>query len=170
MSKINEIKERIASINKQKEELVAGLRNDFAPMFKELFDKSNGKIKSFGWAQYTPYFNDGDECVFSKNLDIDYGLYVNGVSIDECSEFGSSLYALAKFGTDGYDEWIEKYPEDKINESTKDLDLLLYGICTEFIEVMNSIDDEFLKDLFGDHVLVTIHTDGSVTTSEYYHD
>jgi hypothetical protein len=155
MSKINEIKERIASINKQKEELVAGLRNDFAPMFKELFDKSNGKIESFGWVQYTPYFNDGDECNFGVNCDYPY---INGQSIDEIDSLDWRIeYFLKKDG---------RYAEHKTDE----WDIELFKIVEEFKDVINSIDDEFLKDLFGDHVLVTVHSDGSVTISEYDHD
>lgn len=154
MSKINEIKERIASINKQKEELVAGLRNDFAPMFKELFDKSDGKIKSFGWAQYTPYFNDGDECNFGVRCDYPY---INGQSIDEIDSLDWRIEYFLKDG---------RYAERKTDE----WDIELFKIVEEFKDVINYIDDEFLKDLFGDHVLVTVHSDGSVTTSRYDHD
>lgn len=54
MTTLESIKEKIESIKKQKEELVNQLKNDFAPMLKPLFDKTNGKITSIGWNQYTP--------------------------------------------------------------------------------------------------------------------
>lgn len=56
MSTLETIKQKIADINAKKQELVNDLRKDFAPMLQPLFEKSNGKIKSFGWTQYTPYF------------------------------------------------------------------------------------------------------------------
>ena len=38
----------------------------FKETFKEFFDNNPG-IKAVVWTQYTPYFNDGDECVFRVN-------------------------------------------------------------------------------------------------------
>jgi len=171
MEILEKIKSSIAEINKKKEQLTASLRSDFAPMLKPLFEKSKGKITSIGWTQHTPYFNDGDECVFSTHMDLDYGLYLNGEMIEEQEGlFGSSAYALSKFGTPQYDSWIERYPEDKINEETKESDLFLYSVLKEFQDVLTSIDDSFYKDLFGDHVKVTVNEDGTVETESYEHD
>lgn len=171
MSTLETIKTKIAEINAKKQELVNDLRKDFAPMLKPLFEKSNGKIKSFGWTQYTPYFNDGEDCEFSVNCDIDYGLYINGERIDDIDGlFGSSEYALKMYGTTDYESWIKQYPEDVINEDTKEQDLHLYSILKEFVSLLESIDSEFLKDLFGDHVLVTVYDDGRIDTEEYEHD
>src|ERR1044072_5669755 len=36
----------------------------------------NPIIESFAWTQYTPYFNDGEPCIFSVKRD--YNIYVNG--------------------------------------------------------------------------------------------
>jgi len=171
MSVLEGIKEKIEAIKKQKEELTSQLKKDFAPMLQPLFEKSNGKITSIGWTQYTPYFMDGDECVFSTNFDIDYGLRINGETLEESENvFGSSLYALKKYGTDDYESWISKYPEDKIKEETRESDLALYSLITEFQELLISIEDEFYRDLFGDHVEVTVKADGTVETEEYDHD
>jgi hypothetical protein len=38
----------------------------FSEAATELFDKYP-TIESFSWTQYTPYFNDGDECTFRVN-------------------------------------------------------------------------------------------------------
>lgn len=171
MTTLENIKQKIEEINKKKEELISELRSDFGPMLKPLFDKSDGKITSIGWTQYTPDFNDGDECVFCVNLGLKYEIRVNGYTLDEQEElFGSSLYALSKYGTYLYDSWIAKYPEDKINEETKENDLFLYVIIQEFEKILLSIDDEFYKELFGDHVIVTVYADGRIETEEYYHD
>lgn len=171
METLETIKSKIEEINQKKQELVKDLRSDFAPMLKPLFDKSNGKIKSLGWTQYTPYFNDGDECVFRVNKSIDYGIKVNGEYLEDTDGLiGSSEYALRHYGTPQYDSWVERYPEVKINEESKESDLLIYGILKEFSDLLESIDDEFFKDLFGDHVLVTVYADGEIETEEYEHD
>lgn len=171
MSALEGIKTKIEAIKKQKEELTAQLRNDFAPMLQPLFEKSEGKIESIGWIQYTPYFNDGEECEFSTNFDLGYGLRVNGQCLDDQKDvFGCPLYALRKYGTDEYASWITKYPEDTIKEESKESDLALYACLKEFEEILELIDDEFYKDLFGDHVEVTVHSNGVIETEEYDHD
>ena len=38
-----------------------------APVFREIFEKNPG-LESIRWTQYTPYFNDGEECVFRVHL------------------------------------------------------------------------------------------------------
>lgn len=172
MELLASIKEKLAEINKQKEELTKSLKKDFAPMLKPLFDKSNGKITSLGWSQYTPYFNDGDSCEFSLNIDLDYGILVNGENLDETELFTNSSYGLEKYlKKDGsYEKWINQYPEDALNPITMDSEIDLYKILLEFVEVLESIDERFFKDLFGDHVTVTVYNNGTVETEEYEHD
>ena len=172
MELLQNIKTKIAEINRQKEELVSQLRNDFAPALKPLFDKANGKIESLGWIQYTPYFNDGDECVFSVNSDVDYGIRVNKECLDDSEFFENETWSLNKYlKNDGsYEEWVSKYPEYTLNPETMKEELELYKIILEFSELLESIDDEFLKDLFGDHVEVTVYSDGTISTEEYEHD
>jgi hypothetical protein len=146
MSTLESVKQKINAIKKQKEELTAELRKDFAPMLKPLFEKSNGKIESITWNQYTPYFNDGEECEFSTNFDY---FSINGENIDDID----ALDWRIKYHLEGDKEKIE-----------------LYGLVEEFKELLNSIDNEFYKDLFGDHVEVTVKADGTVETEEYEHD
>lgn len=172
MEKLKEIKEKIEQINQQKKDLVEQLRKDFAPILKPLFEKSKGKITSLGWTQYTPYFNDGDECVFKVNSDLYYGIKVNGESLDDSDFFKYSTRSLSKYlKKDGsYEEWIKNFPDDALSDDKKDEELYLYSILLDFEEILNSIDDEFLKDLFGDHVEVTVHSGGAISTDEYEHD
>lgn len=174
MGLLEQIKVRIAEINKQKEELVSQLRKDFYPALKPLFEKANDKIDSLGWTQYTPYFNDGDECIFRVNTDLDYGIMVNGNYLDDDDEefFTNNTYGLSKYlKNDGsYEDWILKYPEDKLKEETKEEELNLYKILLDFSSILESIDEEFLKELFGDHKQITIFRDGRIETEEYDHD
>jgi len=172
MSTLETIKEKLAIIAKQKKEMVEALRKDFAPMFKEFFDKSNGLIKSIGWTQYTPYFNDGDECVFRVNSDLDYGLRFNDETVDETDLITISEYVAVKYlKNDGsYEKWLDKYPEDKIDPIKHKNQLDLIKILNEVSEVLKSIPEDFMKDLFGDHVEVTVKSDGTIETEEYKHD
>lgn len=60
---LNKIKAELDIFAAKKRELVEELRKQFPALFAELFSKSK-YIESIGWRQYTPYFNDGEECVF----------------------------------------------------------------------------------------------------------
>lgn len=172
MSVLENIKTRLAVIVQQKEEMVESLRNDFAPMFKELFDKSNGKINSIGWKQYSPYFNDGEECIFSVKADLDYGITVNGECLDDSELITIDVYTAQKIlRKDGsYEKWIAKYPEYKIDIDANKDQLELVKILVDASNLLYSIPEDFMKDLFGNHVEVTIKSDGTIETEGYEHD
>ena len=55
-------------IRKIKNELREKLKNNFHGLTKELFD-TYPELNSFGWRQYTPYFNDGESCEFRSMHD-----------------------------------------------------------------------------------------------------
>ena len=44
---------------------------------------SNSSIKTIGWTQYTPYFNDGDTCHFSVHTD---NIIINDISLYDINE------------------------------------------------------------------------------------
>jgi hypothetical protein len=156
MNTLEKIKAELAAFEEKKKAFVEELRKEFPTMFKEVFDKSE-KIQSFGWVQYTPFFNDGDTCEFNVYCD---DPYVNGDSVYDC---------------DWYD-WRVKYylkgDKDYVNLliDNPNLDTELHKIIDEFKDVINSIPEDFLKDLFGDHAQVTIHRDGNVEVEYYDHD
>ena len=62
--KIEALKAKVAELNKQVREESQRLLNEG---FAEIFEKYP-KLLSFSWNQYTPYFNDGDECTFRVNV------------------------------------------------------------------------------------------------------
>lgn len=37
-------------------------------------------------------------------------------------------------------------------------------------DVISTIPDDFMKDLFGDHCLVTVYKNGNIEVEEYDHD
>lgn len=115
--------------------------------FKKIFE--NTRIKSIRWSQYTPYFNDGDECVFC----------VNDPYFSE-SEYGDI--------DDGVDYWIGDMYKLKRNENNfTSNEIQMLSELNDFI-----MDDEMstiLNDIFGDHVevIATIH---GFDCKEYEHD
>lgn len=156
MNTLEKIKAELAAFEEKKKAFVEELRKEFPTMFKELFEKTD-KIKSFTWRQYTPYFNDGDTCefnVYCSEPDI------NGEYIDELDWYSWKI----KYYLKGDKEYVNLLTENP------ELDIESYKIVEEFISVIESIPEDFLKDLFGDHAKVTIHSDGNVEVEEYDHD
>ena len=65
MTKLEELKKRHAELREQiTEESKAAFKEMSAGIFAEF-----PAVERFSWTQYTPYFNDGDECTFSVNSD-----------------------------------------------------------------------------------------------------
>jgi hypothetical protein len=60
---IEEIKEFQKKWDEEKAILSAKFKDGFPTFFKEIFTKYP-KLKAFRFTAYTPYFNDGDECIF----------------------------------------------------------------------------------------------------------
>lgn len=62
---LNELKNSVQKLNDERVALVqAQGQAALGGAFKELFEKHE-TLESVTWAQYTPYFNDGDSCMFS---------------------------------------------------------------------------------------------------------
>lgn len=156
MNTLEKIKSEFAAFEEKKKSFVEELRKEFPTIFKELFDKSE-KIESFGWKQYTPYFNDGDVCYFNVYCD---DPYINGEYIDECDWYDWRIRYYLR-GDEKYANLLTEKPN---------LDVETYKLIDEFKDVINSIPEEILKDLFGDHVSITIYKDGRVNVEQYEHD
>ena len=102
-------------------------------------------LNSFGWVQYTPYFNDGDECIFGVNSDI----IING-----------------------YDKYGE-FPWTDEDSERVEPDASLKGVDKLVNQMLQGLGESFLKSAFDDHVHVEIVRDGDgykVETEEYEHE
>ena len=60
MSNLDQLATSFAAMKK---EISEQFQSEVQLAFKELFDK-HPEVKSMQWAQYTPYFNDGEPCEF----------------------------------------------------------------------------------------------------------
>lgn len=121
----------------------------------EFFTK-NPTILSVSWNQYTPYFNDGDACVFQADTE-----YPGFTFIAKC---GTTLQYDAASG-----ELREGESEEEVadyEQYSKEVDKL--GIVVA--KFLHNFDQDTLEEMFGDHVSVTISNKGKISKDTYEHD
>lgn len=129
----------------------------FTNICTKLFTK-HPKLKSFGWRQYTPYFNDGEECTFSAHVDEPDINGMDGYDADFEKEFVTDY-------ENGPDPVTKQYGKKK----NDNYDLDVFAAQKDVIEFMQNIDESVLRDLFDDHVRVTVTREGT-DVEEYEHD
>jgi len=191
-TKYAELKNKLAEARKQMEETA---KTAFREMSAELFE-ANPDLMAFSWTQYTPYFNDGDECVFRSNgeyptvammingqliaYNSDYGrLEINGEKARTREEYIRSFENMPKTVT-SYIEDGHTIAFDRLtNTVTKDGMVIptyedyskqfdpLERIVGKF---MSNFEDDDLKAMFGDHVRVTVYRNGDIDKEEHEHD
>lgn len=137
--------QKIAEMKQQYEATMrAEGKQALAEEFKAFF-AAHPEITAVRWRQYTPYFNDGDPCVFrlcsiyfrSPGWDEDGGDYSDGF----CDEYDGAFKALP--------------------EATRDA-------CRALSEALNANED-VLEAVLGDHVRVTATAEG-FDVEEHAHD
>jgi hypothetical protein len=140
--------EDILAKKAEAEKVVRGLRKQLkdtggkflVEIFAHLFEKYP-KVKGYTWNQYTPYFNDGDECTFRC-----------------CYDDGSVI--VEKNGEEVTVDW--RCDDEDLCEEMED-------VTDEFVKTFPSFSDDDMRDFFGDHATVTIRPTG-VEVSHYDHD
>ena len=130
---ITEFKEKVETLRKDLVEKVE-------PEFRKLLVKYN--VEAIRWPQYTPYFMDGDECIFSVDS-----------------------YSVAILHDDEFLSQDDLDYEDLDIPTQENFEHILNSLET-FLE---SIPSDIMKTMFGDHVEVTITSTG-VDTEYYEHD
>lgn len=124
-------------------------------VFKEFFE--NDWINGVKWNQYTPYFNDGEPCVFSVNDPVagfvrDWSNVSSWGELDDGEE-GDWVY-------DGWTSAREKLGPEK-QEQIEQID--------QFFDLFRKVPDDIFLSLFGDHCTVLATKDG-FEVEEYEHD
>lgn len=116
-------------------------------------------LESFSWTQYTPYFNDGDECVFSTHTDSPKMTFVtklvDGPAEDHQEQDGKTFYDKRGYTGIHAVPGFPNTPQEKAGCSV--------------VDFLAAFDDADLKDMFGDHIEVTVRRDG-VDVDEYEHE
>lgn len=151
--------EELKAINEQ----MQVLKKETSEKYKQLFSTLSAKVfekhpalESFSWTQYSPYFNDGDECVFSVN-EVNY---VNGIDIDEDQpdeEFVTDWNGL-RDDKGNRPKVKNKHYVPELVQAIKD--------CRELVSL---VEEDTMAELFGNHVEVTVTRNG-IETEECSHD
>lgn len=139
-------------------------------------------IDSFGWTQYTPYFNDGEPCVFSvgdvwfRTLDDVKGKSGDGDDEDYDDEddytFGIGYSAHPSLGKQDW-EWDNARDWDnrrKVYGPYEGNHQATYMACAALSDAVDSgAFEDVLLEAFGDHARVTVKASG-ITVDSYSHD
>lgn len=133
-------------------------------------------VKSVTWTQYTPFFNDGEECTFRPNCpasDNAYGeLNFNGTYEDdpECEAWYKKASAEVYVNNPEYKGWRETPGvRSYVAVKNEDFDPAYKEAEDTFKEFFKQFSTDMYKSLFGDHVQCTLTVDG-VETEEYEHE
>lgn len=180
MSKIKEDAEK--QIEKIKTKAQSAQNKNFDAALKVLF-KEHPKLESFSWCQYTPNWNDGDECTFSANTDY---VYING-SEEEYSAYslGEKLKniknkkktqaklekELQEASKNKNEQWRVQSIESKLKELEEDPTEVqtLYEMTDAVTSLLNCFNNDMLYEMFGDHAKVTVTANGA-EVEQYEHD
>ena len=162
------LKQGLDNIDKIRAELQKAEKSatkDIMNLLKDLM-KENPLIAGVRWTQYTPHFNDGDECVFGINEpEFKFNLGAPSKSEDDEEYDGGNEGWYDDYYID--DEFFEKRTDilnhkdvASVKKAVKDIHTVYSKLC----DMENQI-----KSMFGDGVQVTVTADG-VETEEYDHD
>lgn len=141
-----------AKLTKMKEEARALAQKEFEYASQELF-RLIPRLKALIWSQYSPYFNDGDECVFGVN------------SVSAMSFIPEDFDFQIPEDEEEQNHFIISDYDDENRESLSELEIRAINAMSNFIET----NEELMEDLFGNHVYVILTADGA-DVQECSHD
>ena len=158
--KVEILKHKSAEIRKLKNEVYEISKTAFEEGCHAIFTKYEA-LGSFSWNQYTPYFNDGDTCVFSANTDY---IKVNGEYAEDSDWISEKI--ITNYGT--YNRDTKKY-EGRVEVPNSGYDPELAKATREIQDFLNLFDNDFYLDRFGDHTEITIGREG-IEVEDYEHE
>jgi hypothetical protein len=136
---------------------------ELTPLIQAVLDDPN--VAVFGWEQYTPYFNDGEPCIFSVG-----GLWADPVS-GEPDDEQDDYYGYHQ--EVDYDDRWGKYPYDyqtHVEGPYEGPNQETYDRLLALNEALQSEQwDDALLRTFGDHAQVVV-TPGKILVQQYEHD
>lgn len=144
MSGLVELKQAMEKVQEARKQATEQAKATLGPALQQ-FLKDNPEVKSIVWTQYTPYFNDGDPCVFGISE-----VYFLKTEIEEFD----------------YNEIVEGDEGNTI--STYRNETPIGKACKELAQMLNDAE-EVLEEVFGDHVRVIVTSKG-VDVQDYEHD
>lgn len=152
-----EFKKQIDDFNLAKAKLVDVVKDNLGKVVAAVLSKSN-KIDNISWTGYTPYFNDGEECLFSTT----FGDFE--VNIDPHEQYPAGTATFLDKEAYDWSKTPSRFPNPEY-------DLHEVAVMAELNKVLAPLNNnDLLKDIFGDHVWVTVSKSGVVNVKEYEHD
>lgn len=133
----------------------------FKEITKEFFDL-NPAVKAVTWTQYTPFFNDGEECVFS----------VGDPSFTNAEGDDVENVMYGEYDGDNENVWV--YDGYMLKSDTSKNEAISRGIniesCVGLIYAITSAEmTDVMRAMFDDHVRVIATKDGFFC-DEFDHD
>lgn len=160
IKKLKAVKNNIEKANRKLKEFAEREgREAIGGAFAVIFEKYPF-VKQVRWTQYTPYFCDGDPCVFSTS---EPGVYLEGADLDDSPYEHEANYRYYS------EDEIAKYDWAKIHNARIDAIggiELLKPLGEDIYDIWRSIPKALLEACFGDGARVTI-TPGSIEIEEY---
>jgi hypothetical protein len=145
------LRQELVEIDQKRAEVLCRFQTAAALVVRELAQSlfvEHPDLDSFGWTQFTSYYNDGEETFFEANTEYPE---VNGVTEADYEEWGFT--------------------------TRDDPDALIGGMTqTRYLELRDQVNgflrqysDAELLDMFGDHKTVTINRSGATVTNYTEH-
>lgn len=146
-------------------------------LFQPLFDLG---IQRASWAQYTPYFNDGEPCEFSVYAGDDELLWPGGFEGTAWDmEYYSKPYKGSSYMYGDKASWEKREAQYRATHEAKQAEIKALNFDTDFIDKVGETWDDIstalrsMEDMllaaFGDHAKITVTPDG-VEVNEHEHD
>lgn len=147
---MNEYEDLVKEFEETKNKLLRELRKKFEEAFSKAVNKFfelNPEFAAIQWVQYTPYFNDGDECIFGVG-DI---FFIPESGLEEAN---GDAYLEEVEGVE--DTWSLKHKPEVTS-----------------LQNIVELSSDILKEVYGDHAFVRLlrTEDGfTVEIDSYDHD
>lgn len=149
--------------------------SELAPLLRAVLEDPT--MHSLGWTQYTPYFNDGDPCVFGVAepwfLTVDDAAKLERDEDGSCEEFDKDEYEVyygvhPTLGTRGDD--YDPVKREMVYKPYAGPDEDRYERVMALAKAIGSeAFDDVLLEAFGDHAKVTVKSSG-ISVMFYEHD
>lgn len=152
-SSLNDFSTKKQAFNEMKNKLIQDFRESLNGLAVEIF-KTIPQLKAISWIQYTPYFNDGDECVFSIREVIFYN-FIPDRYFRYAEEFEDDEYPENYWAASDYE----------LNKNKTTLSKEEIAFLKQFESTINQ-NREFIKEIFGDHSKIIWNADG-ITIKDY---
>lgn len=143
----------VVEYNKTRKEFMEKSQNALKAVFKAFFDQ-NPDIDQITWNQYTPYFNDGDECIFGV-YDMYFTLAKDNVDLSDVRwpDDDDNCHGRSFYGYSGADDPTKEQRD----------------VFSSFAKEINTLPNEVFKDTFGDHVKIVAWKNG-FNVEEFQHE